>query len=133
MSYASFLMTSMTTWRNPYGNENRWLANEAKYRSLPSVRKIVTAEAGFAGIAVVAAVETAVSASLAACAKIAHASVEEERAALNWLKSSSFSFVWAIANLNYNLRAPNLFTREDLAIEFAKHGCVHMSRPHRLG
>ncbi|MBA3815966.1 MAG: hypothetical protein H0X29_05515 [Parachlamydiaceae bacterium] len=127
-SISSKLVTTITTIRNPQGNEGNWLKSDQKFYQLPSGKARLAAEIGYALTTVVALIETLVSGScLILSVPLALASSKPLQKTTQWLESSAFTLIWSAAYLHFNLKAPNLLTREDLSRNFALRGDIEKS------
>jgi hypothetical protein len=124
-SASSKLVTYITAIRNPQGKEENWLKGDQRFNKLPSRKARFMAEVAYALTTVAALVETTVSAAFVLIsAPLALISSKPLRKATQWLESSAFTVIWSIAYLHFNLKAPNLLTREDFSRNFALRGNI---------
>ena len=122
MSISSFLISKVNIWRNPLGAEENWLKDLNRDKRFPSSGKMRIANSLYAGIIIVAIVETvALKLFLLLAKSIAffNISLPIDFAVRN-LKSSKFAIEWAIALLcGANSQNANLCTHENSAKECA--------------
>lgn len=120
-SYASQLMTLVTTWRNLDGNEtssSRLFWRERRAIPYTVQAKVAAAQICFPVITAIAIVESTVYKVLHILGKIVGNPNSGDYELL--YQSSSFSILWSLGNFAlYNLRYTNLYTEESLARIFA--------------
>lgn len=116
MSISSSLITNITTWRNPQGEQGNWEGREHKYVHLPSLKKIAISEAAFAAIGLAALVESAMNAAFILFSlPFLWADSRSAQLPIERLKSTAFAAGWCAVNLALNLGVANLTTREETA------------------
>lgn len=114
-SISSRMMSSVTSFRNPNGSEHQWAKMPFHTRERPNCIKVLAAEGAYILIVPFAVVETffsAIAKLFTCCLPMA----EEKHAALSdWLKSSSFTIVWAACDAIINVWANDLLVAEQSA------------------
>lgn len=124
-SISSKLVTSLTTIRNPQGNEENWLNDHLKYYHLPSGKARLAAETAYALTTIAALIETIVSGSfLILSIPLALVNSKPLQKNIQWLESSAFTIIWSTSYLFLNLNTPNLLTKEDLSRNLALRGDI---------
>lgn len=111
--FSSQLMTELSVWRNLQGKDENWmyLPQNANDNSLNRKITVAAAEMGYALLAVIAVVESAVYFFMfAACMRAGN----DQLLSYFWKKldSSEFTFLWAISSLSRNLFNQNIMTKE---------------------
>jgi hypothetical protein len=128
-SLSSNVMSKLVEYRNPQGKEENWLSKAYRYefQSLPSPLMFFITEGGFALVAIAALVETVVAGVFAiATLPFAFFSLKnnEKNIVWHWAISASFTTVWSISTLFFNMYGTNLFTNEKFARSFIFDGGV---------
>ena len=115
-SVSSQLITDITIDRNRYGEEANWSTDLDKFRTRPSRKDLLKAEAGYVLTAITALIETAVSGVFCILAlPCALISTTPLKRSIEWLESSAFSILWSLAYIVCNFIYPHLLTREDFS------------------
>lgn len=124
-SLSSHLITKTTITRNPQGDESNWLKYENIPFKSPSLKALLKADLSYKLIAVVAAVETAIAGIFTVLA-IPTAIISKRilNNCVQWLESSSFSIIWALAYQFFNYTEPNLLTKENLSRNYVFRGDI---------
>ncbi|MBS0647876.1 MAG: hypothetical protein JSS10_01470 [Verrucomicrobia bacterium] len=110
---SSHLMSYLVTWRNPQGREEGWIFQRETF---PGFVKVSICQIGFSAVAVTAAVESIAYGALSLLALTVYRLTDRPfEYTVSLLQSSSFTTLWAVADLIFNWFFPNLLTHESLA------------------
>lgn len=123
ISFSSHLISTITTARNPQGNEEQWLKSDQKLSQHPTRKTRFLAEIAYTLTAIAAVIETTTSVFFVlATLPLILISSKPFNKAVKWSESSAFSIIWSVAALHFNLQAANLLTREDFSRNLAFRG-----------
>lgn len=115
---SSHMMTALLTWRNPHGDEERWISENV---SIPNkgihAAKVIAAEVGLSLVLLIAMVETAVYFTFVLISLMVYPLTDRPLSfSVKLIQSSSFTSKWALADLLiFNLFLKNVFTHESFA------------------
>ena len=143
MSISSTIVSNITSFRNPNGPEQEWTklsfpdpfesaSPDAPHRKGANPLKVVAAEVGYIVTVPFAIVEAAIAAIaklFSACLPIGQ---ENHDKMTNWLKSSSFSIVWSLADAAINLFCNDMIQTEKVARACAASGNIFAVPLHAL-
>lgn len=110
---SSHLMTYLVAWRNPQGREEVWMREP---QTFPGLARRCICEIGFGAVVATAAVESIAYGAISLVTLTVYPLTDRPfEYAVKLLQSSSFTTLWALADLLFNWFFPNLMTHESFA------------------
>ena len=134
MSISSQILSQITAYRNPNGPEQEWARPSSEEEHIPEsmrapqirnaahIGKVLLAEVGYIVTIPVAIIETALSAIAKVFSSILPIGQENHTAMTEYLKSSSFSIIWAVGDTAINLFCNDMIQTERVARACAASG-----------
>jgi hypothetical protein len=131
-SVSSYLISKVTAFRNPNGDEYEWTRISPQDRARPSFLKAALAEAAYVAIIPFSIVEAAVSLIAKLFSQRLPLSEESHKGMSRWVKSSIFSIGWTSFDAVINPIANDLIVTEKVVTACAYSGNFTQIPPHAL-
>lgn len=124
MSISSSLLSSITSFRNPNGPEQKWIQMCHDHKEYPNPLKVIVAEAGYLAMIPFAIIETALNAIAKIFSMCLPIGQENHNKMTERLKSSAFSILWAAGDSAINLFCNDMIETEKVARACAASGNI---------
>jgi len=122
LSISSRFLSGITAFRNPNGSEEEWPA--AANRNLADPERLFTAEFLYIATIPFAIVETALSTIAKLFSMCLPIDQRKHEKMSQWLSSSAFSIVWALADVAANIVCNDMVQTERVARACAASGNI---------
>jgi hypothetical protein len=111
-------MTYLVAWRNPQGREEVWMRQP---QTFPGLARRCICEIGFGAVVVTAVVESIAYGAISLLTLTVYPLTDRPfEYAVKLLQSSSFTILWALADMIFNWFFYNLMTHESFARSWAE-------------
>ncbi len=121
-SISSYLISKVTDFRNPNGNEYEWTRIPGPDRDHPRTLKVTLAEVAYVAIIPFSIVEAAISITAKLFSQCLPLSEESHKTMSRWVESSIFSIAWTSFDALINLFVNDMITTEKVATACADSG-----------